>query len=169
MVNPLLSLPGVYSFQELLRGRRALFNEAKIVVSFIHKKLEQSEKSQGHEVGGHEAKDQTQIYRIINPLKVLQSWYSLSYVYYIRMGKGGLKERGGLITLFNVQIIGWSYEFKCDPLVLIDLGRVRFTVKKCYASPDEISILFFCKLASVAFCCWCCCFIGMMKKEVNSF
>ena len=73
MVNPLLSLPGVYSFQELLRGRRALFNEAKIVVSFIHKKLEQSEKSQGHEVGGHEAKDQTQIYRIINPLKVLQS------------------------------------------------------------------------------------------------
>ena len=29
MVNPLLSLPGVYSFQECLRGRRGLFNEAK--------------------------------------------------------------------------------------------------------------------------------------------
>ena len=54
MVNPLLSLPGVYSFQERLKGRRGLFNEAKIVISFPHKELEQSEKSQGHEVGGYE-------------------------------------------------------------------------------------------------------------------
>ena len=54
MVNPLLSLPGVYSFQERLKGRRGLFNEAKIVISFPHKELEQREKSQGHEVGGHD-------------------------------------------------------------------------------------------------------------------
>ena len=40
MVNLLLSLPGVYSFQERLRGRRGLFNEAKIVISFPHKELE---------------------------------------------------------------------------------------------------------------------------------
>ena len=40
MINPLLSLPGVYSFQERLRGRRGLFNEAKIVISFPHKELE---------------------------------------------------------------------------------------------------------------------------------
>ena len=40
IVNPLLSLPGVYSFQERLRGRRGLFNEAKIVISFPHKELE---------------------------------------------------------------------------------------------------------------------------------
>ena len=40
MVNPLLSLVGVYSFQERLRGRRDLFNEAKIVISFPHKELE---------------------------------------------------------------------------------------------------------------------------------
>ena len=40
MVNPLLSFPGVYSFQERLRGRRSLFNEPKIVVSFLHKNLE---------------------------------------------------------------------------------------------------------------------------------
>ena len=32
MVNLLLSLPGVYSFQERLRGRSDLFNEAKIVL-----------------------------------------------------------------------------------------------------------------------------------------
>ena len=54
MINPLLSLPGVYSFQERLRGRRGLFNEAKIVISFPHKELEQSEKSQGHEVGRYD-------------------------------------------------------------------------------------------------------------------
>ena len=40
MVNPLLSLPGVYSFQERLGGRRDLFNEAKMVISFLHKELE---------------------------------------------------------------------------------------------------------------------------------
>ena len=40
MVNPLLSLVGVYSFQERLRGRRDLFNEAKIVISFPHKERE---------------------------------------------------------------------------------------------------------------------------------
>ena len=32
MVNLLLSLSRVYSFQERLRGRRDLFNEAKIVL-----------------------------------------------------------------------------------------------------------------------------------------
>ena len=40
MVNPLLSIPGVYSFQERLGGRRGLFKEAKIVISFPHKELE---------------------------------------------------------------------------------------------------------------------------------
>ena len=40
MVNPLLSLPWLYSFQEPLRGRRGLFNEVKIVISFLHKELE---------------------------------------------------------------------------------------------------------------------------------
>ena len=54
MVNPLLAFRGVYSFRERLRGRRGLFNEAKIVISFPHKELEQSEKSQGHEVGGYD-------------------------------------------------------------------------------------------------------------------
>ena len=40
MVNLLLSLPGVvYSFQERLRGRRDLFNEAKIVLWFLNKEL----------------------------------------------------------------------------------------------------------------------------------
>ena len=38
MVNPLLSLQGGYSLQERLRGRRDLLNQAKIVVSFLHKK-----------------------------------------------------------------------------------------------------------------------------------
>ena len=39
MINLLLNLPGVYSFQERLRGRRDLFNEAKIVLWFLNKEL----------------------------------------------------------------------------------------------------------------------------------
>ena len=56
MINPLLVLPGVYSFQERFRGRRGLFNQAKIVISFLHKELEpkKRKKSQAHEVGGHD-------------------------------------------------------------------------------------------------------------------
>ena len=34
---------------------------------------------------------------------------------------------------------------------------LRSQWSKCYASPDEVTILFFCLLANVVFCCCCCC------------
>ena len=57
MVNPLLSLPGIIHFKIVWEaGRRGLFNEAKIVVSFLHKELEpkKPKKAQAHDVGGHD-------------------------------------------------------------------------------------------------------------------
>ena len=81
MVNPLLSLPGDYSFQERLRGRRGLFNEAKIVISFPHKELEPKMKNLRDiklEVsGGSKSNRNLQLvnkpYPIISPHEVLES------------------------------------------------------------------------------------------------
>ena len=83
MVNPLLSLPGLYSFQERLSGRRALFNEAKIVISFPLKELEPKVKNLRDtklEVMisrrlklNRNLKLVNKPYRIISPHEVLQS------------------------------------------------------------------------------------------------
>ena len=83
MVNPLLSLVGVYSFQERLRGRSDLFNEAKIVISFPHKEREPKVKnlrdmklevviSRGSK-SNRNFKLLNKPYRIISPHEVLQS------------------------------------------------------------------------------------------------
>ena len=81
-------------------------------MSFLHKKARtQSGKDKAHEVGGHEADDQNQMLTSSSWINhtgwsVHMKCYSrdelilLSYVYYIKVGRGGLKERGGLITFF---------------------------------------------------------------------
>ena len=48
MINLLLSVLGVYLFQESLRGRRGVFNLAKIVISFLHKELKPKVKKLRH-------------------------------------------------------------------------------------------------------------------------
>ena len=45
---------------------------------------------------------------------------------------------------------------------------LKSQLSKCYASPDEVTILFFFYLANVALRCCCCC-IGMMKNAVKQF
>ena len=72
MVNPLLSRVGVYSFQERLRVRRDLFNEAKIVISFPHKELEAKVKNL-RDMKNRNLQLVNKPYRIISPHEVLQS------------------------------------------------------------------------------------------------
>ena len=60
MVNPLLSFPWVYSFQERLREGFILLSEDFGIISSKRTRT-LSGKVQAHEIGGHETEDKNQI------------------------------------------------------------------------------------------------------------
>ena len=122
MVNPPLCIPRVYSFQERLREGGAYLINRRLWYRFnLHKDKSTrtlNGKKRAHKVGGHEAKNKNQIHmKCYSRDKLIV----LSYVYYIRIGRRGLKERGGLITFFP-----WKGELIREGGLIEDLWYTSF-------------------------------------------